>query len=277
MTANTRTPPAIRLTNVGLRRGDTWILRDINWQVPAGACAAILGPNGSGKSTLTRILACHYWPTVGESSVLGAQFGDASLVELRKSIRLVQPAGPYDIDAELTAHQVVLTGFFGTLGLYHEPTDAMVAESDRLLEQVGLAHVRDHLYSTLSTGEKVRNLIARALAREPRLLLLDEPTSGLDLLAREQVLATVQALFENGTNPPTVVFITHHVEELPPATSHILLLEEGRSAAQGPPAEVLKSDTLSRVYRCPVDVRTQAGRYYIEVHPTAWRDLLHRA
>jgi iron complex transport system ATP-binding protein len=274
---STTLPPAIRLSNVGLRRGDTWILQDINWTVPAGACAAILGPNGSGKSTLTRILACHYWPTIGESSVLGAQFGDASLVELRKSIRLVQPSGPYDIDAELTAHGVVLTGFFGTLGLYNEPTHDMTAEADRLLQQVGLAHVRDHVYATLSTGEKVRNLIARALAREPRLLLLDEPTSGLDLLAREQVLATVQALFENGTTPPTVVFITHHVEELPPATSHVLLLEEGRAAAQGTPAQVLRSDTLSRVYRCPVDVRVQAGRHYIEVHPTAWRDLLHRA
>jgi iron complex transport system ATP-binding protein len=271
------TPPAIRLTDVGLRRGDTWILKGINWEVPAGACAAILGPNGSGKSTLTRILACHDWPTEGDSSVLGAQFGDASLIDLRKSIRLVQPAGPYDIDAELTAHQVVLTGFFATHGLYHEPSPQMHAEADRLLQQVGLAHVRDHVYATLSSGEKVRSLIARALAREPRLLLLDEPTSGLDLLAREQVLATVQALFETEANPPTVVFITHHVEELPPATSHVLLLDQGHSAAQGPPADVLRADTLSRVYRCPVDVRHQAGRYYIEVHPTAWRDLLHRA
>jgi iron complex transport system ATP-binding protein len=270
-------PSAIRLKNVGLRRGETWILRDINWEVPAGTCAAILGPNGSGKSSLTRILACHYWPTVGESSVLGSQFGDANLIELRKSIRLVQPAGQYDVDSELTAHEVVLTGFFGTLGLYDRTTEAMAEEADRLLKQVGLGHVRDHVYGTLSTGEKVRNLIARALAREPRLLLLDEPTSGLDLLAREQVLATVQALFDGGeANPPTVVFITHHVEELPPATSRVLLLEEGRSAALGPPAEVLRGVILSRVYRCPVGVREQAGRYYIEVHPTAWRGLLHR-
>ena len=270
-------PPALRLTNVGLRRGETWILRDLNWSIPQGACAAILGPNGSGKSTLTRSLACHYWPTEGESSVLGANFGDANLLDLRKSIRLVQPAGPYDIDAELTAREVVLTGFFGTLGLY-DPTDkAMMDEADRLLLQVGLPHVAGHIYATLSSGEKVRNLIARALVREPRLLLLDEPTAGLDLLAREQVLATVQALFETDQTPPTVVFITHHVEELPPATSHVLLLDQGRAAAIGTPAQVLQDDILSRVYRCPVEVRLEGGRHYVQVHPTAWRELLRRA
>ena len=271
-------PPAIQLDQVGLRRGETWILRGIDWTVPQGACAAILGPNGSGKSTLTRILACHYWPTEGESSVLGAQFGDANLLDLRKSIRLVQPAGPYDIDSELTARQVVLTGFFGTIGLYDATDAAMEAEADQLLRQVGLAHVRDHVYGTLSSGERVRNLIARALVREPRLLLLDEPTAGLDLLAREQVLATVQALFEGGpTDPrPTVVFITHHVEELPPATSHVLLLDGGRAAARGSPGQVLRSEVLSPVYGCPVEVRTRDGRYYVEVHPSAWRELLHR-
>ena len=100
-----------------MRRGERWILRDINWNVPAGSCCAILGPNGSGKSTLTRILAAHLWPTTGEVSVLDGRFGETSLPELRQSIRLVQAAGPYDVDPELTAHEVVLTGFFGTIGL----------------------------------------------------------------------------------------------------------------------------------------------------------------
>jgi iron complex transport system ATP-binding protein len=141
---------------------------------------------------------------------------------------------------------------------------------------VGLAHRHDHRYATLSNGERVRNLIARALVREPRLLLLDEPTAGLDLLAREQVLATVQALFESGGNPPTVVFITHHVEELPPATAYLLLLDDGRAAAQGTPSQVLQNTILSRVYRCPVEVRVEGGRYYVQVHPDAWRGLLNR-
>jgi iron complex transport system ATP-binding protein len=127
----------------------------------------------------------------------------------------------------------------------------------------------------------VRTLIARALALRPRLLLLDEPTAGLDLLAREQVLATVERLMqpagsEEQHTPPTVLMITHHVEELPPATSHVLLLSEGAVAASGTPEQVLRADVLSRVYRCPLEVRRQGGRFYVEVHPAAWEDLLKR-
>jgi iron complex transport system ATP-binding protein len=272
---------AIELKDVSLRRGETWILRDVSWSVPAGACAAVLGPNGSGKSTLTRVLACHMWPTKGSVSVVGGKFGEASLPELRKDIRLVQSAGPYDVDPQLTAHEAVLTGYFGSIGLYDPVTDGMRDRASELLDHVGLSHVASHSYATLSSGERVRTLIARALALRPKLLLLDEPTSGLDLLAREQVLAIVQRLIEPSSGagngqppPPTVLLITHHVEELPPATSHVLLLSEGRAAAVGTPAEVLRADVLSRVYRCPLEVRRQGGRFYIEVHPAAWDDLL---
>lgn len=265
---------AIDLKDITLVRGETTILRDVCWQVPQGACAAILGPNGSGKSTLTRILACHYWPTQGNVSILGGAFGETNLLEARKEIRLVQAAGPYDVEPSLTAREVVLTGFFSSIGLYDPVTPEMEAEADRLLKLVGLSHVTTHTYATMSSGERVRSLIARALAIKPKLLLLDEPTNGLDLLAREQVLATVELMFQNDPNPPTVVMITHHVEELPPATSQILLLDEGRVAASGPPSEVLRSDVLSRVYHCPLEVRHSNGRYRIEVHPDAWAALL---
>src|SRR5438105_12520581 len=102
---------AIELDGVGLVRGQTQILRDLNWTVPAGSCAAILGPNGSGKSTLARILACHLWPTSGKVRILGGTFDQANLLEARRCIRLVQAAGPYDVDPTLTTRQVALTGF----------------------------------------------------------------------------------------------------------------------------------------------------------------------
>src|SRR5689334_15576245 len=156
------TAAAIRLSRVGLKRGQRWILRDIDWTVPAGSCSAILGPNGSGKSTLTRILAAHLWPTAGECEILGGKFGEFSLPELRHSIRLVQAAGPYDVDPQLTAREVVLTGYFGTIGLYDPVSGEMEEHADELLAQVGLSHVADQKYETLSSGEKVRSLIARA-------------------------------------------------------------------------------------------------------------------
>src|SRR3954464_1166098 len=111
-------PAAIELRKVGLLRDDRWILRDVDWLVPAGSCAAILGPNGSGKSTLTRILACHLWPTHGEVSILGGAFGETNLLEARRDVRLVQAAGPYDVEPSLTAREVILTGYFSSINLY---------------------------------------------------------------------------------------------------------------------------------------------------------------
>jgi iron complex transport system ATP-binding protein len=270
-----RQQPAILMRGVGVLRDGRWILRNVDWSMQTGTIAAILGPNGSGKSTLARVAATHWWPSEGDCSVLGEKFGEANLPELRQSIRLVQPAGPYDVDPAMTAAECVQTGFFGTLALYAKITPAMRARSRKLLDMVGLASVSNHTYASLSSGEKVRALIARAMAARPRLLILDEPTAGLDLRAREQVLATVQMLMKV-KSPPAVMLITHHVEELPPNTAHVLLLSEGQPAAFGPMAKILRPEMLSPVYGLPVKVRRQAGRYYLEVHPKAWGRLLNR-
>ena len=158
---------AIHLENVGVRRSDRWILDGIHWSVAAGACVAILGPNGSGKSTLTRVIAGHLWPTRGEVRVLGERFGEVDLHALRRGLRLVQSASPVELDSELSAFDVVLTGFFGTLGLYDEPNQEMQGEADRMLDLVGLHQVGHHRYTTLSSGERMRCLIARALVVRP--------------------------------------------------------------------------------------------------------------
>ena len=267
--------PAIDMRGVGVMREGRWIFRDVDWRVAPGSLAAILGPNGSGKSTLARIAGCHLWPTAGECRILGQKFGEANLPELRKKIRLVQAAGPYDVDPSLTAREVALTGYFGSIGLYHEPDTQMIEHADSMLELLGLNAVIDHPYSSLSSGERMRALIARAMVTQPALLLLDEPTNGLDPLAREQVLATVQMLLESEA-APTVLLITHHVEELPPATSQVLLLSDGKPAASGTMEDVLRPRILSTVFRFPVEVRMSGGRYYLEVHPEAWKDLMSR-
>jgi iron complex transport system ATP-binding protein len=270
-------PPAIALAGVGVMRDGRWILRDIDWTVPAGSCAAILGPNGSGKSTLTRVIAGHLWPTAGDVRVLGAHFGEVDLRALRRGIRLVQSNSPVEMDGELTAFDIVLTGYFGTLGLYDPTSQAMRDEAEQMLDLVGLHAVGHHRYNTLSTGERMRSLIARAMVVRPRLLMLDEPTNGLDFLAREQVLAAVGAMLASGPDRPTILIITHHLEELPPATTQVLLLSEGAAAAKGSMGEVLREDVLSPVYGCPMKVTCSDGRYYAIVSPGAWSGLLGKA
>lgn len=265
----------IRVLDCGVRRSGRWILENINWSVGEGELAAILGPNGGGKSTLSRLLGGVIWPTAGEVLLRDEQNQWQPPARLRERIRLVQQGGMLDVDTALSARQVVCTGFFATLSLYARPRRKMSRRADELLEQVGLRVEAEQPYATLSTGEKLRALIARAMAVRPRLLILDEPTAGLDLLAREQVLATLHRLMQDRSVPRTsVVLVTHHVEELPALTATVLLLARGKMIAAGPGSSVLRASHLSRAYGVRVQVNRRDGRYHTRVHPHAWKKLV---
>jgi iron complex transport system ATP-binding protein len=256
------TDPAIDARKVGILRDDRWLIRDVTWQVAAGECVAIVGANGSGKSTLAKTVCGYLYPTRGELTVLGRRFGESNLNQLRESVRLVQATASIDIDLEQSVLDIVLTGFFGSLTLdYHTVTPSMRREALRHARQMGLAKVADHPFSTLSSGERVRAWIARALTVKPALLILDEPTAGLDVVAREQVLRLIEKLHGLKRHRPTIVLITHHLEELPTVTSQVLLLREGRIAASGRPRQVLTSALVSRAYRYPLTVTRRGGRY----------------
>jgi iron complex transport system ATP-binding protein len=257
---------AIDLNNAGVFRYDRWILRNVTWQAPSGSCVGILGPNGGGKSTLARIIAGFLYPSQGVCRILGCEFGKTNIPDLRKRIRLIQAAGPYDVDSDLTVLNAVLTGHFNSMALYETPSKEQKAVASEMMARLGLTRLSEHSIYTLSSGEKTRMLIARALVSKPEILILDEPTAGLDLLAREQVLHGVQSLFDMVGHRITVVMITHHVEELPAATAEILLLANGEIVAKGKPSEVLRDETLSKAYGCSVKVRHSRKRWYWEVN-----------
>lgn len=265
---------AIVLEHVSLLRGNRWILQDVSWQLESGSCAAIVGPNGCGKSTLARIIAGYLWPTRGTVSVAGERFGQVDLNQLREKIRLVQPNGPFEVEATLTTRDVLLTGLHGTLGLYDQPTVADLHRAGELLAQVGLKQVADSPFHLLSSGERMRALIARALMVRPALLLLDEPTAGLDILAREQVLAIIQNLHDSPEHSTTIILITHHLEELPPSIDQVLLMEAQHVVASGNAEAVLTDERVSRAYGCPVHVDRTDGRYWLRVSPTDWDGIL---
>lgn len=272
---------AIDCESLFVRRGTTKILDGLSCQVARGQAAAILGPNGCGKTTFARCLTGTMFATEGRLTVLDQTIGQTNILALRKRVGLVNPTTDSGfahvtgavVDAALSTTKAVCTGYFATVGLYDTPTDEQVEHARQLLQSVGLGHRLDHTLGKLSTGEQRRALIARALVHKPELLILDEPTAGLDLRGREQVLATIEQLLST-ENAPALLMITHHVEELSPRTSQVLLMKQGRFVASGKPDEVINPETLSEVYGCKVFVRKTHGRFWLEVLPEAWLDLV---
>lgn len=268
---------AIQADNVEVTRHNTPILRGVSCAIPKGTCAAILGPNGSGKTTFTRTLTAQVFVTSGSVVVLGETIGKTDVRALRKRIGVVNPtagyAGAATVDDELSAHEAVLTGFFGTIGLYEKITDEQHTIADQSLDRVGLSHRREYRFSVLSTGEQRRCLIARALVGNPELLILDEPTAGMDIAGREQVLATIEQLLSL-PGAPTVLMITHHVEELSPRTEQVMLMRDGMITACGSPDDVITPENLTQLYGCKVYVHKRHGRFWLEVLPEAWLDLI---
>jgi iron complex transport system ATP-binding protein len=254
--------PAVVLERVGLSLGGKPILHDIDWFLPRGGRAALLGANGSGKSTLLRVLAGYLFPMEGKVHVLGERFGAVDLNSLRKSIGVVDSASPLLFDERVSVRDAVITGFFGNLApWFNRPTHAQETAADTMIETVGLANHSNQPFTTLSTGERRRALLARVLVQEPELLLLDEPAAGLDLPGREQLLASLESAISRRPDL-TLILATHWLEELPTSTDHILLLANGAIAASGPPSDVLTAGRLSAAFRTPVTIHHQNGRWH---------------
>ncbi len=263
---------AIDAREVSLVRDGRSILKDIAWQVPRGSRAVILGPNGSGKTSLLRCVTGYLYPTSGRISVLGETMGETNVDDLRRRIGVVDPTTIYLDGDRMPALDVVVSGFFGHLTIdFDYPSSQQYERARQLMADVGLERREDQLFATLSTGEQRRVLVARAMAAQPELLVLDEATAGLDLLAREQLLASVDRLAANRPDL-TLLVVTHHLEELPRETSDILLLAEGTHRAAGKPEEVLTDAILSGVFGVPVQADRLDGRWSWRVvgSPPLW-------
>jgi iron complex transport system ATP-binding protein len=246
-------------------RDDVDILRDIRWKIEAGEHWVVLGPNGAGKSTLLSIVAGYEWPSRGRVSVLGETYGQCDMRALKERIGWVSSALFEWLPPRQSARQVAATGIHATIGNWHELSAPDLIRADDALRAIGAYAFRNKPYGILSQGEKQRVMIARALVTEPSMLILDEPCAGLDPGAREQLMDDLDRLCAE-RNGPTLILVSHHVEEIPAQATHALLIKDGHTLAAGPLSEVLRDDVLSELYDYDCKIGTSSGRYWLRPH-----------
>ncbi|MFH0861886.1 MAG: ATP-binding cassette domain-containing protein [Candidatus Altiarchaeota archaeon] len=256
-------PQVLRLQGVSKDFGDGRLALDrVDWTVNGGEHWVVLGLNGSGKTTILRIASGRLWPTSGDVSILGKMLGSVDLRSLRRSIGWVSSALSTRMPPGLSAIDVVKSGRFDSVGLYEETGEGEENDAKRQMRLMGCMSVASKRFGTLSQGEAQRVLIARALLAAPRLLVLDEPCIGLDMKARESFLESVGRLTGSGL---TVLFVTHHLEEIISEFTHVLLMKDGRVMKAGPKGEVVSSENLSNAFELSLDLECRSGRYYVRI------------
>ena len=255
------TEPALRLTDVRLVRDGRAILDDISWIVREDERWIVLGANGCGKTTLLRIASLYLHPSSGEVEVLGEVLGRVDVRSHRRRIGIVSSGFADMLRPSIEAIDVVMTAKNAALEpWWHDYDEADRQRAMELLERFGCGSLAEHTFTTLSSGERQRVQLARSLMTEPGLLLLDEPTAGLDLGGREDLVGRLSQLAREPSTPP-IVLVTHHVDEIPPAFTHLLLIKDGQTMAAGPIDDTLSAAALSDCFGLSLELELRGGRY----------------
>jgi len=251
----------LAFAGVSVVRGGNTLLDDITWEVEEGERWVVLGPNGAGKTTLLQLAAARIHPSRGVAGILGEVMGAVDVFELRPRIGLSSAAIAERFPADELVGNVVVTASYAIVGRWREEYDDQdYRRAMTLLQALGAAHLADRRFGTLSEGERKRVQIARALMSDPEVMLLDEPAAGLDLGGREDLVARLGLLAQD-TEAPALVLVTHHVEEIPPGFTDVLLLRDGRIVAAGPLELTLTAENLSTTFGLPLVVERHGDRW----------------
>jgi iron complex transport system ATP-binding protein len=259
-----RVKPILEISNLCIERSGVKILTDVSWRVARGQHWAILGANGSGKTSLLSALTGYLMPTSGEIFLLGKIYGQSDWRELRKKIGLVSSSVRQMMADDEPALETVASGKYAMIDFWGRLSRTEKAEALNLLKQIECEYLAERPWLVLSQGERQRVLIGRALMAKPRVLILDEPCAGLDPAAREHFLQFIQRLGAQ-KNSPTLVLVTHHVEEITPVFSHLLVLKNGKVLAAGKKSAVLNSKNLSSAFGTRMQLQQAGNRYALKV------------
>jgi iron complex transport system ATP-binding protein len=251
----------LHFAQVSVLRDGATLLDRVDWDVSEGERWVVLGANGAGKTTLLQLASANLHPSRGTATILGETLGAVDVFELRPRIGLSSAALAERLPPGERVRDVVLTASYAMVGRWREVyEDVDSGRADELLAALGVAHLATRRFGTLSEGERKRVQIARALMTDPELMLLDEPAAGLDLGGREDLVRRlgVIALDEDA---PALVLVTHHVEEIPPGFTHVLLLRGGRVVAGGPLEDTLTAAALGETFGISLQVTRSGQRW----------------
>lgn len=255
-------PPLLEMRRVTVRREGRAALDAVDLVIQEGERVAILGANGSGKSTLLKLITRELYPhpASGAFRILGRDRWEVT--KLRGTLGIVSNDLQAHLAPHLTAVAAVVTGFTGHVDAYREDFGReRVERSLQALQEADAAHLAERRIETLSSGEARRVLLARALAHDPPTLLLDEPSTSLDIAAAHSLMKTVAGLVHSGRG---LVLVTHHLEEILPEISRVVLLRQGRILADGPREEVMTAANLSETFATEIELEGQ-GPYRARV------------
>ncbi|MCK1796558.1 ABC transporter ATP-binding protein [Streptomyces sp. XM4193] len=251
----------LELVDVSVVRGGRALVEDVSWSVKEGERWVILGPNGAGKTTLLNVASSYLFPSAGTVSILSERLGAVDVFELRPRIGISSSALTDKLPRSQTVLQTVLTAAYGMTAGWQESYDTIDEDRARaFLDRLGMSDYLDRKFGTLSEGERKRTQIARAMMADPEMLLLDEPAAGLDLGGREDLVRRLGRLARD-PYAPSMLMVTHHVEEIPPGFTHVLMIRQGKVLTAGPLETEMTSSNLSRCFGLPLVVEQRGDRW----------------
>jgi len=259
--------PAVELRRASVRIDGRTVLGPVDLRVERGERWVLLGSNGGGTTTLLALAGARRQPSSGRVAVLGAALGGSDVRGVHPKVSHTSHVLAERLPPGLDVRTVVLTGKRAVLSPWFQEFDADdEARAATLLDRVGCAHLAARRFDTCSQGERQRVLLARALYPDPELLILDEPASGLDLPARETLIDALETALAR-PSAPTTILATHHLEEIPPSSTHAALLREGRLVANGEIGGVLTPSRLEACFGIAMDVGRRGTRWWATVRP----------
>jgi iron complex transport system ATP-binding protein len=251
----------IDFREITVMRGDTVALDRLTLRIDAGENVAIVGPNGCGKSTLLKTITRELYPLARDGSrarIMGREQWDVS--ELREYLGVVTNDLYGQSGRDPTGLEVVVSGFYSSFGLWphQHPTSEMVERSHTAMRQMGVEHLAKRRYAAMSSGERKRVMISRALVHDPKTLILDEPSDSLDLAMLKDLQNRLRELARAGTG---IVMVTHHLHEIIPEITRVVLLRDGSVFRDGSKQHVLTRECLSELYGIDVEPIQRDGFY----------------